>query len=166
MNSRSGKTITKDSMMHKSFHYCFRIKPWHKNVPKTLLKQPKIYLRDWSIISDRGSKAENFTACQLLKAVEFWTDAGFGAYDLYFLRDKNKREVDFLITENSRPWFRVEVKASSSKEISSSLKYFSGLLGVNLAFQVAFDLPFVERDCFEIKNPVRVPAATFFSQLI
>ena len=153
-------------MMHKSFHYCFRIKPWHKNVPKTLLKQPKIYLRDWSIISDRGSKAENFTACQLLKAVEFWTDAGFGAYDLYFLRDKNKREVDFLITENSRPWFRVEVKASSSKEISSSLKYFSGLLGVNLAFQVAFDLPFVERDCFEIKNPVRVPAATFFSQLI
>jgi hypothetical protein len=150
----------------ESFHYCFRIKPWHKNVPKTLLKQPKIYLRDWSIISDRGSRAENFTACQLLKAVEFWTDSGFGTYDLFFLRDKNKREVDFLITENNRPWFMVEVKSSVSKEISSSLKYFSGLLGVNLAFQIAFDLPFIDRNCFDVKNPVKVPAATFFSQLV
>jgi len=150
----------------ESFHYCFRIKPWHKNVPKTLLKQPKIYLRDWSIISDRGSRVENFTACQLLKAVEFWTDAGFGTYNLFFLRDKNKREVDFLITENNRPWFMVEVKSSASKEISSSLKYFSGLLGVNQAFQIAFDLPFIDRNCFEVKNPVRVPAATFFSQLV
>lgn len=150
----------------ESFHYCFRIKPWHINVPKTLLKQPKIYLRDWSIITDKGARNENFIACQLLKAVEFWTDAGFGEYDIFFLRDKAKREVDFLITENRKPWFLVEVKSTGQNEISSSLKYFAGLLKVPYSFQVDLSSDYIERDCFEVRHPIRVPALTFLSQLV
>jgi len=29
--------------------YCFTVRPWHRNVPKTLRKQPKAYLWDWSL---------------------------------------------------------------------------------------------------------------------
>lgn len=50
------------------------------------------YLRDWSGIEDTGKRAETFVACHLLKAVEGWADLGFGEFDLFYIRDKKKRE--------------------------------------------------------------------------
>lgn len=52
-------------------YYCFIVRPWYRNVPKSLRKQPKIYLWDWSLISDPGARIENFLASQLLKAVHY-----------------------------------------------------------------------------------------------
>jgi len=69
----------------ESLYYCFTLQPWSKNVPRSLLKQPKVYLWDWSLIADPGARAENFIASHLLKAVHWWTDNGFGEYGLYFL---------------------------------------------------------------------------------
>ena len=43
--------------------------------------------------------------------------------DLCYFRDTDKREVDFIITENQNPIQAIECKWKS-KEISSSLKYF------------------------------------------
>ncbi len=95
-----------------------------------------------------------------------WTDTGLGEYDLFFLRDKMKREVDFLVSRNKKPWFIVEVKSKASKRIGPSLEYFKNLLQIDHAFQIDFDSPFIEKDCFKAKRPVRVPAETFLSQLI
>lgn len=39
-------------------------------------------------------------------------------------------------------------------------------IGAENAFQIAFDLEYVDRDCFEAKRPVIVPASTFLSQLV
>ncbi len=147
-------------------YYSFSIRPWFNNVPKSLRKQPKIFLWDWSLIPDIGARNENFIASHLLKAVHFWTDFGFGDYGLYFLRDKNKREVDFLVTKNNQPWFLVEVKTSASNRISPHLKYYSQLLKVKHSFQVSMTAPYIEQDCFAVENPVIVPASTFLSQLI
>ncbi len=149
----------------EQFYYCFRVKPWHENIPKTLLKQPKIYFRDWSIVDDEGQKNENMTASHLLKAVELWTDLGYGDFGLYFLRDKVKREVDFLVSRNGSPWFIVEVKSSGSGGLSPSLKHFNSLLKPEHAFQLDFSAKYIDRDCFEAGKPVIVPAVTFFSQL-
>ena len=150
----------------ESMYYCFRIRPYSQNVPKTLRKQPKIYLWDWSHIADKGARLENFVASHLLKAVHGWTDNGLGDYDLFFLRDKMKREVDFLVSRNKKPWFIVEVKSTAGRRKSASLEYFKTLLHIDHAFQIDFDSPFVEKDCFESRRPVKVPAETFFSQLI
>ena len=49
--------------------------------------------------------AENFVASHLLKAVHFWTVSGFGQYHLPCIRDKDQREVDFLVTRNEEPWW-------------------------------------------------------------
>lgn len=81
--------------------YCFRVRPWHRSVPKSLRKQPKLYLWDWSIVADTGARNENLVASHLLKAVHWWTDIGLGSFGLYYLRDKAKREIDFLVTRNS-----------------------------------------------------------------
>jgi uncharacterized protein len=149
-----------------AFYYCFSVKPWAKNVTRSLIKQPKIYLWDWSSISDVGARIENFVASHLLKAVHFWTDNGFGEYDLYFLRDKNKREVDFVVTKDQNPWFLVEVKKSQNASLSNNLNYFQQQIKAKHAFQVAFDMPYVDQDCFSYNSPIIVPATTFLSQLI
>jgi hypothetical protein len=150
----------------QAFFYCFTIKPWAKNIPRSLLKEPKIYLWDWANIADEGLRAENLVASHLLKAVHFWTDSGQGQYELFFIRDKEKREVDFLVTRNNEPWFLVEVKLSSHDRLSKNLFYFQDKLKARHAFQVVFDLEYVAKDCFSSAKPMIVPARTFLSQLV
>jgi len=91
-------------------NYGFLVRPWFTNVAKALRKEPKWFLRDWSGQKDDGARAETLVACHLLKAVEGWTDLGLGDFELRYLRDKQKREVDFLVVKDRRPWFLVEVK--------------------------------------------------------
>ena len=150
----------------QSFFYCFTIQPWSKNIPRSLLKEPKIYLWDWTSVVDEGSRLENLMACHLLKAVHFWTDRGLGNYDLWFIRDKEKREVDFLVTREGKPWFLVEVKSSANVSISKNLYYFQEKLKAKHAFQVVFDMEYIAKDCFAQSIPVIVPAQTFLSQLV
>ena len=149
-----------------SFYYCFNLYPWTKNINRSLLKQPKLYLWDWSLISDAGARNENFVACHLLKAIQLWQDQGLGEYGLYFLRNKEKQEVDFVVTKENKPWFLVEVKTSNNKSISESLHYFQKMTGASHAFQVVFDLPYEEINCFDYHKPIIVPAITFLSQLV
>jgi uncharacterized protein len=147
-------------------YYCFTITPWHKNVSRSLIKEPKLYLWDWSFLEDIGAKAENFVASHLLKAVHFWNDRGLGEYSLHFIRDKDKNEVDFLVIKNQQPWMLVEVKNSNNHRISQHLKKFHQQLQTKHAFQVIIDLPYESVDCFSYSEPVIVPAITWLSQLV
>ena len=149
----------------KSFYYCFSIQPWSKNISRSLIKEPKLYLWDWSLIEEEGHRNENLVASHLLKAVHFWADRGLGEYGLYYLRTKDKIEVDFLVTKNDQPWFMVEVK-TKARGLSPSLYHFQKKTGAAHAFQIAFDLPYVNKDCFTEKGPIIVPARTFLSQLV
>ncbi len=150
----------------ESLYFCFAVRPWHSNVARSLRKEPKYYLWDWSQVEDCGARAENMTASALLKLVDYWSEAGQGQFALHFVRDKQKREVDFLVIRDNKPWFLVETKLSEKAKLSDSLEYFQRQVGAEHAFQVAFDMKFVERDCFEMKRPVIVPAKTFLAQLV
>lgn len=161
----SSPTVQRWIQVLSSFYYCFTIQPWSKNISKSLIKQPKAYLWDWSMAESIGARNKNFVASHLLKAVQFWTDAGLGEYGLYYLRDKMKKEVDFLVVKNKKPWFLVEVK-TSEQGISPSLYSFQQATKAPHAFQVSFDLPFVNQDCFSYTEPVQVPVQTLLSQLI
>jgi predicted AAA+ superfamily ATPase len=144
----------------------FLVRPWFKNVSRSLRKEPKWYLRDWATIADEGARAETFVACHLLKAVEGWTDLGLGSFELGYLRDKEKREVDFVVTRDGRPWFLIEVKRRDER-LDNTIAYFQKQLTVPHAFQVVIDLPYVEADCFEKSGkPIVVPARTLLSQFL
>lgn len=162
----SGETVRRWLETLKALYYCYSIQPWSKNITRSLLKEPKIYLWDWSLIEDMGQRFENFVASHLLKACHLWTDRGLGEYSLHFLRDKEQREVDFLVTKDEIPWFLVEVKASSNGGLSKSLFHFQKQLKAAHAFQVTFDLPYVNQNAFSYHDPVIVPASTFLSQLV
>ncbi|MHC4582633.1 MAG: ATP-binding protein [Planctomycetota bacterium] len=147
-------------------HLGFLVRPWYKNVSRSLRKEPKWFLRDWSAIDDPGDRTETFMACHLLKAVEGWTDMGLGNFQLGYLRDKNQREVDFVVVRDGKPWFLVEAKRAEEK-LSPSLKYFQQQLNVPLAFQVVLEADYVKADCFAARQqPIAVPARTFLSQLL
>jgi hypothetical protein len=145
-------------------HYGFLVRPWFANVAKALRKEPKWFLRDWSGAATDGARAETFLACHLLKAVETWTDLGFGDFELRYLRDTQKREVDFLVVRDRKPWFLVEAKYAETA-LSPSLAHFQQQIGAVHAFQAVVSLPFENADCFKAERPVVVPARTLLSQL-
>lgn len=80
------------------------------------------------------------------------------------MRDKEKRDVDFIVTKDNQPWFLVEAKTSDTHP-SPHLAYFQKKTGAKHAFQVVKRLPYQDRDCFEQQQPIVVPASTFLSQL-
>ncbi len=151
-------------LLHR-LHYGFLVRPWFANIAKSLRKEPKWYARDWSGVADAGARAETLVACHLLKAVEGWTDLGLGQFELRYLRDKQQREVDFLVVRDRKPWFLVEVK-HGERALSPSLAYFQAATRAPHAFQAVIDLPFVAADCFAHKQPIAVPARTLLSQLL
>ena len=111
------------------------------------------------------SQAETFVACRQLKAVEGWTDLGLGDFELRYLRDQQKREVDFLIVRDHQPWFLIEVKLTDAG-LSPSPAYFQAQTRAVHAFQVVLNLPYEPADCFKVHHPVVVPVKTFLSQLM
>lgn len=149
-----------------NLHLGFLVRPWFKNVSRSLRKEPKWFLRDWSGIEDVGEKAETFIACHLLKAVEGWNDMGLGNFQLGYLRDRNQREVDFIVIKDGQPWFLAEVK-NSDKALSPSLKFFQEQTKAPFAFQISVEADYVDAECFCSQNrPIIVPAKTLLSQLL
>ena len=150
----------------RNLHLGFLIRPWFKNVSRSLRKEPKWYLRDWASIEEPGDRAETFVACHLLKAVEGWTDMGLGELKLGYLRDKEQREVDFIVVKDAKPWFLVEVKRHR-ESISRTLAHYQKQIGAPFAFQVVLDASYVDADCFARPgSPIVVPAKTLLSQLL
>lgn len=119
----------------ESFYYLFRIYPYSAKKIRSLKKEPKLYLWDWSEIEDEAARFENLIASHLLKFVHFITDYEGYKAELFFLRDVDKREVDFLVTINSKPWFAVETKLGDAN-LSPNLLYFKEKLSIPFIYQV------------------------------
>jgi predicted AAA+ superfamily ATPase len=149
----------------KQFYYLFTLQPWSTNIPHSLIKEPKVYLTDGSFVQDAGARFETFITCHLKKSVDYWNEQGKGEFDLFYLRDKKQREVDFLITRNNTPWILVEAKASE-QPISKSFHYFKDITRAPYAFQVTQKMEYIHQDCFANEGTYIVPATTFLSQLI
>ena len=147
-------------------HLGFLVRPWFRNLSRSLRKEPKWYLRDWTGVGDTGQRAETFVACHLAKAVDGWNDLGLGTFELTYLRDKEKREVDLLVVRDGEPWFLAEVK-HRDQALSPHLRYYQDRLRAPFAFQVVVDADHVDRSCFESPGrPIIVPARTLLSQLL
>ncbi len=93
-------------------YYLYEIKPYATSIARSIRKEGKLYLWDWSEVEAEGPRFENLVAGHIAKACAFWTDTGEGVFELAFLRDKEKHEVDFLIVRDKKPWLAVETKTS------------------------------------------------------
>ena len=111
------------------FYLTFSIPTWTGRVARTIQKERKCYLFDYPRIKDPAARFENMVACELLRAVTIWNDIGLGTFSLHFIKDKEKREVDFLIANDGEPFLLIETKLSDSQP-AKPLLAFQNNLGV------------------------------------
>jgi hypothetical protein len=152
----SHATVVSWIEVFKKFYLLFSIKPYHRRISRALLKEPKLYLYDFVQVREPAARFENMAALELLRAVRLWTDYGYGTFELHYLRTKEKREVDFLITRDANPLLLIEAKLSET-EISPNLIYFQNLLNVP-AVQLV-DRPGIARIIKNDKEKVLVVSA-------
>jgi len=100
------------------------LKPFTVSLSRAVHKERKMYLWDWSQVKDPGDRFENLVASHLWKAVQIWRDLGMGNFELSFLRDRDRREVDFLVVKDRKPWLLVEAKLSETQPVEA-LSYFA-----------------------------------------
>jgi hypothetical protein len=129
------KTIKLWMDILERFYYHFRIYPYSARTIKSLRKEAKMYLWDWSQIKNEDIKFENMVASHLLKLVHYLYDSEGYKTELFYLRDVAGREVDFLMTVDKKPWMVIEVKMTK-QQISTQLRYFIDRLKVPFAYQV------------------------------
>ncbi len=103
---------TAKSYLRRLEDFClvFSISPYSRNVKRSLLKARKYYMFDHSQVSDAGARFENFVANELYARTTLWSDLSGDLFTLTYIRDKEKRETDFLIVRNRQPWLLVEAK--------------------------------------------------------
>ncbi|MGD9160851.1 MAG: ATP-binding protein [Desulfobacteraceae bacterium] len=123
------KTIDSWITIFEKFMLLFIIRPYHKSISRSLTKSPKIYFFDPCLVRDESLRFENMAALELQRAVTMWTDYGSGDYKLWFLRNKDKEEVDFLITKDNEPLLMVEAKFSETS-VSPHLFKFQNILNI------------------------------------
>lgn len=119
----------------KELYYLFEVKPYSRSIPRSLRREGKPYLWDFAAVHDQAARFENLVACHLLKTCQYWTDTGEGVFDLFFLRDKEKREIDFLIVRDGVPWLPIEVKWSDTTP-SPNWRVFAPLLPCKFGLQI------------------------------
>jgi len=111
------------------FYLSFSITPWTAKIARAIHKERKTYLFDYALVEDEGARFENLIALELLRAVNAWNDMGYGDFGLHYVRTKENREVDFLLSEGRKPFLLVEAKYGENKP-SSNLYRFQTALGV------------------------------------
>ena len=131
----SHKALTNWLNIMETFYYCFRIYPYARSNFRSLKKGPKLFLWDWSEIKNEAARFENLIACHLLKFVHFLKDYEGYKVELYYLRNAQKKEVDFLVTYNGNPWMAIEAKLNRTK-VSPNLYYYRSKLDIPFLYQV------------------------------
>lgn len=136
----SPHTVKKWIGILESLYVIFVVPSYSKNLARAILKEPKIYFYDTGRIKDDpAARFENVIALSLLKKLHHGQDLRGEKSQLYYVRDKEKREVDFLTVVDGKIHDLVEVKLSDDK-LSPHLSYFAERLKPATATQVVLNL--------------------------
>jgi len=123
--SSSHVTIKSYIDLLESLYIIFKIPTYSKKIARTILKEKKIYFFDTGlIVGDDGIKFENFVAVCLLKECLQKNDFLGENNELMYLRDKEGREVDFALVNESKEVEKIIEAKLSKSQISKHLKYF------------------------------------------
>lgn len=114
----------------------FRLAPFGAPRIRAVKKERKHYHFDWSLVPNQVARFENLVASHLLKWVQYHEDTAGRELELRYFRDKDGREVDFVVTENRKPLLFVEAKWADT-DVDKNLKYLVGKFPTVDAVQVS-----------------------------
>lgn len=122
--NKAPKTVKSWLDLLENLYVIFKIQPFHKNIARSILKESKYYFYDNAmIIGNDGDKLENLVAAALLKESHYQQDIMGNYIELFYLRNKDGNEIDFLITKDARPIKMIEVKLSDDQFSKSFGKF-------------------------------------------
>jgi len=163
-NLRGDLEVSHDSVrrwldIFERLYLCFRLSPYGPPRIRAVKKEQKLYLWDWSAVPEGGTRFENLVASHLLKYCHFLEDTEGYRMDLRYLRDTDKREVDFVVLEGKKPLFAVECK-TGEREVSPNARYFRARTPIPQFYQVHLGT----RDYGDAERDVRVLPFWKFAQ--
>jgi len=136
----SPKTVNKWLDVLERMYLIFVVRSYTKNLPRAVIKPPKVFFYDnGDVMGNEGAIFENLVATHLLKRIHFFEDREGFRYELRYIRDKEGREVDFVILKEGMIEELIEVKFSDDK-ISKHLKYYAEKLNPPKATQIVAKL--------------------------
>ena len=119
----------------ENLYLCFRIPPFGAPRIRAVKKERKLYFWDWSQTPDPGPRFENLVACHLLKYCHYLEDTQGHRMELRFIRDTDRREVDFVVLQDNEPAFAVECK-TGERSPSRAIDYFRQRTHIEDFYQV------------------------------
>ncbi|MFN0159932.1 MAG: ATP-binding protein [Burkholderiales bacterium] len=117
----------------------FAVRPFHTNIARAIRKEPKVYFYDTGLVEGEGARFENACATMLQKHVHFLEDVHGRSVSLNYIRDKDGREVDFVVAEGGVPIGLAECKLDSAA-ITPYLAALAERLPASGAVQLVRDL--------------------------
>jgi len=136
----SPNTVKKYIQILESLHIVFLVRPYHRQVSRSILKEPKLYFYDTGYIKgNEGVQLENTVAVCLLKYTEYLNDVKGEDNTLNYLKTKDGQEVDFVVARDNEVNYLLEVKLSEAN-LSKSLLYFARQFPQAKAFQLVHNL--------------------------
>jgi predicted AAA+ superfamily ATPase len=156
------QTVSRWITMLENLYMLFRLYPFGAPSIRAVKKEAKHYHLDWCVIPEPGPRFENLTACHLLKWCFFLQDTQGRDVELRYFRDVDRREVDFVVTENGQPITFVECKLRD-KSVSHPLRYLKTRFPEADAIQI-YHGPGQDRTD---RDGIRIcPAHRFFAELV
>jgi predicted AAA+ superfamily ATPase len=146
-----------------------KLKPWHANTGRRLVKSPKIYIRDSGLVHELlgignletlvghpvvGASWEGFVIENLLSTAPARTEA-------YFYRSSGGAEVDLILKFRTGETWAVEIKRGLSPVLSPG--FFSAIqdIGAHKSFTV-----YGGTESYRLKNGVEVVALKSLQQML
>lgn len=129
---KSWLSILESSFIIKLVH------PFHKNFNKRLVKSPKIYFRDTGMLCRllginsteevashflRGGIFENM----IMNEIEKYYYNNGKKPEIFFWRDKNGHEIDFVIEGKKSKWIEVKSGKTISEDFFKNIKYLKNV---------------------------------------
>lgn len=138
----------------------FRVMPYTRNLPRAIVKPPKVYFFDNADVPEEtGARFENLVATHLIKRLHLIEDRDGHRCELCYLRDKDGREVDFVILQDGVVKELVEAKLDDER-ISPALRYYAERLQPERATQIVASLKHPwDKDGIHVTSPLHYFAA-------
>lgn len=109
------KTIKVWLTLLENLYIIFPVRPWHRNIARSILKEPKYYFYDTGQVKGNdGQKLENAVACALKKSLDFLEDTRGLAGSLNYIRTKDGKELDFAVSLDDTLTHLFEVKLTDT----------------------------------------------------
>ncbi len=158
----SHRTVAGWMAILERLYAVFRLAPFGAPRIRAVKKEQKHYHLDWTLVPGEAQRFENLVAAHLLKWVHFRQDTEGRDLELRYFRDRDGREVDFVVSEGRRPALLVECKWGDA-EVERSLRYLKQRFPEADAWQVSA----VGRNDYRTPEGIRVaPAVALLRTLV